>query len=53
MEHDLRHYYTPAPDGKHVVALMVVDPAKEPHDRVTFLLNFFDDLRRRPPASVN
>ena len=43
--------YDPAPDGKHIVALMEVDPAEDSHDRVIFLLNFFDELRRRVPLS--
>jgi len=45
--------YDPAPDGKHVVALMPADTPEEPHDRVIFLLNFFDELRRRVPLSAN
>ena len=42
--------YDPAPDGKHIVALMPADTPEEPHDRVVFLLNFFDELRRRVPT---
>ena len=38
--------YDPAPDGKSIVALMPADAPEEPHDRVIFLLNFFDELRR-------
>jgi len=45
--------YDPAPDGKHVVALMPADTPEEPHDRVIFLLNFFDELRRRVPLNAN
>jgi DNA-binding winged helix-turn-helix (wHTH) protein/Tol biopolymer transport system component len=47
--------YDPAPDGKHIVALMPADAPEKPHDRVIFLLNFFDELRRRVPlnASIN
>jgi serine/threonine-protein kinase len=45
--------YDPALDGKHVVALMPVETAEVPHDRVIFLLNFFDELRRRVPFNVN
>jgi serine/threonine-protein kinase len=41
-----------APDGKRVAALL--DPAepaeKKENVHVTFLLNFFDELRRRAPA---
>jgi hypothetical protein len=43
--------YDPAPDGKHVVALMPADTPEEPRERVIFLLNFFDELRRRVPAN--
>jgi hypothetical protein len=42
-------FYDPAPDGKSIVALMRADAPEEPHDRVIFLLNFFDELRRRLP----
>ena len=45
--------YDPAPDGKHIVALAAADTAEGPHDRVIFLLNFFDELRRRVPVGVN
>jgi eukaryotic-like serine/threonine-protein kinase len=45
--------YDPAPDGKHIVALAAADTAERPHDRVIFLLNFFDELRRRVPVGVN
>ena len=45
--------YDPAPDGKHVVALLPADTPEEPHNRVIFLLNFFDELRRRVPSSAN
>jgi serine/threonine-protein kinase len=40
-----------APDGKRVVALMSAeDPeGQKPQDHVIFLLNFFDELRRRVP----
>ncbi|HEY6346622.1 MAG TPA: hypothetical protein VIY49_34460 [Bryobacteraceae bacterium] len=43
--------YDPAPDGKHIVALMPADTPEEPRDRVIFLLNFFDELRRRVPLN--
>jgi serine/threonine-protein kinase len=39
--------YNPAPDGKRLVALIPSDPPDEPHYRVIFLLNFFDELQRR------
>jgi serine/threonine-protein kinase len=45
--------YDPAPDGKRIVALMPADTPEEPHDRVIFLLNFFDELRRRVSLSAN
>jgi DNA-binding winged helix-turn-helix (wHTH) protein/Tol biopolymer transport system component len=44
--------YDPAPDGKHVVALMPAETTQEPRDRVIFLLNFFDELRRRVPLNA-
>jgi serine/threonine-protein kinase len=40
--------YDPAPDGR-IVALMPADAPEEPRDRVIFLLNFFDELRRKAP----
>jgi serine/threonine-protein kinase len=46
-------FYDPAPDGKSIAALMPADRPEEPHDRVTFLLNFFDELRRRAPLNAN
>jgi hypothetical protein len=45
--------YDPAPDGKRIIALMPADTPQEPHDRLIFLLNFFDELRRRVPLSAN
>jgi Tol biopolymer transport system component len=45
--------YDPAPDGKSIVALMPADTSEEPHDRLIFLLNFFDELRRRVPLNAN
>jgi serine/threonine-protein kinase len=45
--------YDPAPDGKSIVALMPADTPEEPRDRVMFLLNFFDELRRRVPSGAN
>ena len=41
-----------APDGKRVLVLTPVEsaePAKQKHE-VVFLVNFFDELRRRVPA---
>jgi serine/threonine-protein kinase len=46
-------FYDPAPDGKSIVALMPAETADAPHDRVIFLLNFFDELRRRVPFNAN
>ncbi|MGH9454161.1 MAG: winged helix-turn-helix domain-containing protein [Terriglobia bacterium] len=45
--------YDPAPDGQRIVALMPADTLEEPRDRVIFLLNFFDELRRRVPLNAN
>jgi len=45
--------YDPVPGGKRIVALTAADSAQESHDRVVFLLNFFDELRRRLPLSAN
>jgi serine/threonine-protein kinase len=42
-----------APDGKSIVALMPADTSEEPHDRLTLLLNFFDELRRRVSSGAN
>jgi hypothetical protein len=44
--------YDLAPDGKRLAAF-VADDAKveKPPTHLTFLLNFFDELRRRAPAS--
>jgi Tol biopolymer transport system component len=41
-----------APDGKRVVGLLDLAPAPEKTENVhvTFLLNFFDELRRRAPG---
>jgi len=41
-----------APDGKRVVALMPVDSSESQHaqNHVIFLMNFFDELRRRVPV---
>ena len=45
--------YDPAPDGKQVVALTPADAPQELPGHVIFLLNFFDELRRRVPLSAN
>jgi serine/threonine-protein kinase len=41
-----------APDGKRVVAFMPAEGEEEqqPRNQVTFLLNFFDELRRKVPV---
>jgi hypothetical protein len=41
-----------APDGRRLVALMPVETAdaQQAQRRVTFLLNFFDDVRRKVPV---
>ena len=44
--------YDAAPDGRMVV-LMPADTQQQPHDRLIFLLNFFDELRRRIPSSAS
>jgi len=41
-----------APDGNRIVALMPVETAEaqKAQSHVTFLLNFFDELRRKVPV---
>jgi Tol biopolymer transport system component len=44
--------YDLAPDGKHLAAMVAGDASSDkPPTHLTFLLNFFDELRRRAPAS--
>ena len=40
-----------APDGKRIVALMPVETAEgqKAQNQVIFLMNFFDELRRKVP----
>jgi len=45
--------YDPAPDGKSIVALMPDESPQESPDHLIFLLNFFDELRRRAPMGGN
>jgi Tol biopolymer transport system component len=45
--------YDLAPDGKRIVALMRADDPQESQGHVVFLLNFFDELRRRAPLSAH
>ena len=43
--------YDLAPDGKRLVALLADDASDEkPITQLTFLLNFYDELRRRAPV---
>jgi serine/threonine-protein kinase len=43
--------YDLAPDGKHIAALMPAGSSEgEQWHHVIFLLNFFDELRRRAPV---
>jgi serine/threonine-protein kinase len=44
--------YDLAPDGKRLAAILASDEAggQKPPTHLTFLLNFFDELRRRAPA---
>jgi Tol biopolymer transport system component len=47
-------WYDLAPDGKRfAIAQPVAVPEVKPDTHVTFLLNFFDELRRRAPAGGN
>jgi serine/threonine-protein kinase len=50
--HESQLLYDLAPDGNRVIALMPPPGAEadKPQTRLTFLLNFFDELRRRVPA---
>ena len=44
--------YDVAPDGKRLAAFLADDAnGEKPPTHLTFLLNFFDELRRRAPAS--
>jgi serine/threonine-protein kinase len=42
--------YDLAPDGKRIAAILASDQAGGEPTHLTFLLNFFDELRRRAPA---
>jgi len=44
--------YEPGPDGKRIIVLLPSDEPKEPHNRMIFLLNFFNELQRRVPLSA-
>jgi hypothetical protein len=43
------------PDGRRAIAVVEpeVQSVQESNVQVTFLLNFFDELRRRAPAAGN
>ena len=46
--------YDLAPDGKHIVILGPPAGAKPPNvDHVSFIMNFFDELRRKVPTGKN
>ena len=45
--------YEPGPDGKRIVVLLPAVTPQEPRDRLIFLLNFFDELRRRVSVSAS
>ena len=40
-----------APDGRFAVAIPVEDEQQKPQSHVVFLLNFFDELKRRAPEA--
>lgn len=44
--------YDVAPDGNHIAALMPVETSEsqQSQNHVIFLMNFFDELRRKVPA---
>jgi hypothetical protein len=39
--------YDPSADGKRVVALFPVETPRDRNDHLVFLMNFFDEVRRR------
>ncbi len=45
--------YDLAPDGKRMAAILADDDAgdQKPLTRLTFLVNFFDELRRKVPVN--
>lgn len=47
---DISSNYDLAPDGKRLAAFLADDAGGEKGPHLTFLLNFFDELRRRAPA---
>ena len=42
--------YDLAPDGKRLAAFVADEDAEKPPTNLTFLLNFFDELRRKAPG---
>jgi len=48
---DIGTYFEMAPDGKRVVVVQTEATEQKGPQHVTFLLNFFDELRRRVPTS--
>lgn len=48
---DLGQFFDLAPDGKRFAVVQSEDSGQTGPTHVTFLLNFFDELRRRAPAS--
>ena len=44
-------YFDLAPDGKRFAVVQPEESEQKGPQQVTFLLNFFDELRRRAPAS--
>ena len=47
---DMSTYFDLAPDGKRFVVVQAEASEQRGPQQVTFLLNFFDELRRRAPA---
>jgi serine/threonine-protein kinase len=45
--------YEPAPDSRRIIVLLPAETPKESPDRLIFLLNYFDELRRHVPLSGN
>ncbi len=52
LDRDITPNYDLAPDGKRIVALLAGEEreAQKPLTHLTFLLNFFDELRRKAPG---
>jgi serine/threonine-protein kinase len=43
-------FFAPAPDGDRFAIVQKSEPKEKPQTHVTFLLNFFDELRRKVPG---